>query len=132
MARMYAKVKGSSLNSRIRADGKFRSNANINVDVDIEAISKIVYRDVMKSIKNDKNERTPKMDEVDVDSPAKKKGKQRKGWKTSQVGGSMIAMQAISSSVNLANAYFSGDKTLEEAVAVMQSRASIYVGEKAK
>ncbi len=31
-----------------------------------------------------------------------------------------------------AAAYFSGDKTLEEAVAVMQSRASIYVGEKAK
>lgn len=31
-----------------------------------------------------------------------------------------------------AESYFSGDKTLEEAIAVMQSRASIYVGEKVK
>ena len=31
-----------------------------------------------------------------------------------------------------AGSYFSGDKTLEEAIAVMQSRASIYVGEKVK
>lgn len=31
-----------------------------------------------------------------------------------------------------AGSYFSGDKTLEEAVAVMQSRASIYIGEKVK
>lgn len=31
-----------------------------------------------------------------------------------------------------ADSYFCGDKTLEEAVAVMQSRASIYVGEKVK
>lgn len=110
MARMYAKVKGSSLNSRIRADGKFRSNASIGVDVDIEAIAKIVYRDVMKTIKNDKNEKTPKMDEVDIESPSTKKGKQRKEWKISSVGGTMLAMQAVSSSVSIGNAYFSGDR----------------------
>lgn len=109
MARMYAKVKGSTLNSRIRADGKFRSNANIGVDVDIDAITKKVYREVMKAIKSNEPRKINKMNETSVDSPAKEKGKQRRRWNISSSGRSMIAMQAVSSMVNITNSNASGD-----------------------
>lgn len=110
MAKMYAKVKGSSLNSRIRQDGKFRSNASIGVEVDIDAIAKAVYKDVMKTIKSDEPRKVDKMNESDVDSPAKKKAKGRKRWLTSVVGGTMLASQIVSSTASLRGAYFSGDR----------------------
>lgn len=110
MARMYAKVRGSSLNSRIRQDGKFRSNASIGVEVDIDAITKKVYRDVMKTIKSAEPRKVNKMDESDVESPITKKAKGRKHWATSVVGGTMLASQIVSSSASLRSAYFSGDR----------------------
>ena len=110
MARMYAKVKGSNLNSRIRADGKFRSNASIGVDVDIGAIAKIVYKDVMKTIKSGEPRKVNKMNESDVESPAKKKAKGRKHWHTSVVGTTMLASQIVSSGTRLQNAWHSGDR----------------------
>lgn len=73
MARMYAKVRGSSLNSRIRQDGKFRSNASIGVEVDIDAIAKIVYKDVMKTMKSGEPRKVNKMNESDIESPADRK-----------------------------------------------------------
>lgn len=110
MARMYAKVKGSTLNSRIRADGKFRSNASIGVDVDIDAIAKIVYKQVMKTIKNPPNNTTDKMDEPPKDDEREKVKTKRKGWKTSIVGGTMLASQMVSSSASILNAYSSTDQ----------------------
>lgn len=110
MAKMYAKVKGSALNERIRKDGKFRSNASIGVEVDIDAIAKAVYKDVMKTIKSDEPRKVDKMNESDVDSPAKKKAKGRRHWLTSVVGGTMLASQIVSSSASLRGAYFSGDR----------------------
>lgn len=110
MARMYAKVRGSSLNSRVRQDGKFRSNASIGVEVDIDAIAKVVYRDVMKTIKSGEPKKVNKMNESDVESPLKKKAKGRKNWHTSVVGGTMLASQIVSSSVGLQNAWHSGDR----------------------
>lgn len=110
MARMYAKVRGSSLNSRIRQDGKFKSNASIGVEVDIDAIAKVVYRDVMKTIKSGEPRKVNKMDESDVESPATKKAKGRKNWHTSVVGGTMLASQIVSSGVRLQNAWHSGDR----------------------
>lgn len=110
MARMYAKVRGSALNERIRKDGKFRSNASIGVDVDIDAIVKIVYRDVMKRLKNPPTNTSEKMDEVDTESQNEKGTKNRKHWHTSIVGGGMIASQLTSSWINASNAMMSSDQ----------------------
>lgn len=109
MARMYAKVKGSNLNSRIRADGKFRSNANIGVDVDIDAIAKIVYKHVMKTLKST-GEVSLKMNEDTNDSPSTSKGKSRKKYKLSNVSYSMMASQIVSSYVGINKAEASGDR----------------------
>ena len=109
MARMYAKVRGSSLNSRIRNDGKFRSNASIGVEVDIDAITKIVYRQVMATLKNPPDNTTGKMNESSEDEESKST-KTRKNWHTSVVGGSMLATQFVSSSVSMLNVQLSTDQ----------------------
>lgn len=109
MARMYAKVKGQSLNEAFTKSGdRFKRNKNIAVDIDINRITNIVYREVMKKMNSD-NKSSQKMDENNIETPAKEKAKERNGWKLSVVGGTMLASQIVSSSVSASNAYASTD-----------------------
>lgn len=110
MAKMYGRIKGSSLNNRLRTDGKFRSNANIGVDIDVDAIAKIVYKQVMKTLKSSGQVASPKMNEDEQDAPNTSKGKSRKKYKLSSVSYSMIASQIVSSYVGIHRAEASGDR----------------------
>ena len=109
MARMYAKVKGQSLNEAFAKSGdRFKKNKNIAVDIDINRIVNLVYREVMKKM-NTADNSSQKMDESNPESPSKEKAKERNGWKLSVVGGTMLASQIVSSSVSESNAFASGD-----------------------
>lgn len=109
MARMYAKVKGSSLNSAFTKSGnRFKNNKNIGVDIDIARLTNIVYREVMKKIKTSPDA-VAKMDDTTPKNPKDKKAKQHGHWKLSEVGFSILAGQIVSSVVSESEAYASGD-----------------------
>lgn len=109
MARMYAKVKGQSLNEAfVKSGDRFKKNKNIAVDIDINRITNIVYREVMKKM-NSENQSSQKMDENNIETPAKEKAKQRNKWKLSIVGGTMLASQLVASSTSSLTAYTSSD-----------------------
>lgn len=94
MARMYAKIKGSTLNEGLVKSGeRFKKNKNISVDVDIERISNIVYGRVMQKINNDEPT-SPKPNEAG-ETPDKTKDKKRRGLHLSTL---TMMTQAITSS----------------------------------
>jgi hypothetical protein len=109
MARMYAKVRGQSLNEAFTKSGdRFKRNKNIPVDIDINRLANLVYREVMKKMNNE-NESSQNMDESDLDSPEKKKAKEHNKWKLSIVGGTMLASQIVASSTSMSIASASND-----------------------
>lgn len=81
MARMYAKVKGASLNQAYTKSGdRFKSNKNINVEIDMKRLAK----EVIKTIQN-----------VEEEEP-------KENWKLSTVGATMLASQ-LATAMNTSN-----------------------------
>lgn len=109
MAKMYAKIKGSTLNQgMVKAGGRFKENKNIAVDIDINRISNLVYRQVMSKLKSE-DLSSKKPNDTSPINPEETKAKGRGRWKLSTVGFSMLTSQIATSVISQKNAYSSGD-----------------------
>ena len=106
MARMYAKIKGGSLSSGLNKSGTgFDRRKNIQIDLDVDRISNLVYRRVMQALKG-YGVFSKKPNDTSPQKPAEDIAKDHGEWKLSTVGLTMMTSQIANSinSVNMANA----------------------------
>lgn len=102
MAKMYAKIKGGALSSGLNKSGTgFDRRKNVQIDLDVDRISNLVYRRVMRALKG-YGVFSRKPNDTSPQKPAEELAKEHGEWKLSTVGLTMMTSQ-IANSINSAN-----------------------------
>lgn len=111
MAKMYAKIKGGSLSSGLNKSGTgFDRRKNIQIDLDVDRISNLVYRRVMQALKG-YGVFSKKPNDTSPQDPSDELAKEHGKWKLSTVGFTMLTSQLANSAISLSETYASGDNS---------------------